>query len=100
MDDFAEAVAMIGEHKAGGVEIYNLSSGVGTTLEEIIDAINRYSADPLKVKHVQNDAAASIRRIVLDMTKFKEKTGWKPKFDIDTGIAETIKRKQNMKEIL
>lgn len=100
MDDFSEAVAMIGEHKTEGVEIYNLSSGIGTTLEEIIDAINKYTSEPLKVKHVQNDAAASIRRIVLDMTKFKEKTGWEPKFDIEAGIAETIKRKMHMKEIL
>ena len=100
MDDFAEAVAEISEHKASGVEIYNLSSGIGTTLEEIIAAINKYSEEPLKVKYVQNNAAASIRRIVLDMTKFKEKTGWKPKYDIDAGVAETIKRKQHMKEIL
>lgn len=100
MDDFAEAVAMIAEHKAEGVEIYNLSSGVGTTLNQIIEAINKYSKEPLRVKHVQNDAAASIRRIVLDMTKFKEKTSWEPKYDIDSGIAETIKRKCHMKEIL
>lgn len=100
MDDFAEAVAMIGEHKAEGVEIYNLSTGIGTTLEKIIEAIDKNSEEPLKVKHVQNDAAASIRRIVLDMTKFKEKTGWVPQYDIDAGIAETIKRKKHMKEIL
>lgn len=100
MDDFSEAVAIIGEHKSEGVEIYNLSSGIGTTLEEIITAINNYSDEPLKIKHVQNDAAASIRRIVLDMTRFKEKTGWEPKYDIETGIAETIKRKRHMKEIM
>ena len=100
MDDFSEAVARIGEYKAKGVEIYNLSSGIGTTLEEIIAAINKHIKEPLKVKHVQNDVAGSIRRIVLDMTKFKEKTGWEPRFDIDAGIAETIKRKQHMKEIL
>lgn len=100
MDDFAEAVAKIGENKSEGVEIYNLSSGIGTTLEEIIEAINKSCEKPLKVKHIQNDAAASIRRIVLDMTKFKEKTGWEPKYDIEAGIAETIKRKQYMKEIM
>lgn len=100
MDDFSEAVAMIGAYKAEGVEVYNLSSGVGTTLEEIIASINKYSSEPLKVKHVQNDAAASIKRVVLDMEKFKAKTGWKPRYDIEAGIKETIKRKQNMMEIL
>ena len=95
-DDFSEAVAMIGNHKAEGVEVYNLSSGVGTTLEEIVQAINNYSPNPLKVNHVQNDATAAIKRIVLDMEKFKAKTGWEPKYDIERGIAETVKRKMGM----
>lgn len=99
-DDFSEAVAIIGEHKAEGVEVYNLSSGVGTTLEEIINAINKYSNEPLKVNHIQNDATAAIKRIVLDMEKFKKKTGWNPKYDIDHGIAATIERKNKMKELL
>lgn len=99
MDDFAEAVAKIGEHKSEGVEIYNLSSGVGTTLEEIIKAINKHSKEPLKLNHIQNDATSVIKRIVLDVTKFKEKTGWEPKYDIEFGVAETIERKYHMKEI-
>lgn len=100
MDDFAEAVALIGRHQSEGVEIYNLSSGIGTTLEEIIQTINRNLGKPLKVDHVQNDVTSSIKRIVLDMTKFKEKTGWQPKYDIDSGIAETIRRKRCLKEII
>lgn len=100
MDDFAEAVAVIGKHKAEGVEVYNLSSGVGTSLGEIIKVINKYSMKPLKLKQVENDATASIRRIVLDMTKFKNKTGWMPKYNIEAGIAETINRKLHFKELI
>ncbi len=99
MDDFSEAVAKIGECQAEGVEVYNLSSGIGTTLEEIVTTINKYSDEPLNIQYEQNDVAGSIRRIVLDMQKFKKKTGWEPRFDIDAGIAETIKRKRHMKEI-
>lgn len=100
MDDFAEAVAIIGEHKMKGVEVYNLSSGIGTTLEEIILAINQNAEQPLKVQHIQNDVTSSIKRIVLDMTKFKEKTGWMPRYDISAGVAETLKRKAHLKEII
>lgn len=99
-DDFSEAVATIGNHKAEGVEVYNLSSGIGTNLEEIVQAINRYSSEPLRINYVQDDATASIKRIILDMEKFKLKTGWKPKYDINKGIAETIERKKKMKELL
>lgn len=97
LDDFSEAVAKIVEYKTKGVEIYNLSSGIGTALGEIIVFINKYSADPLKVVHVQNDVTAPIKRIVLDIEKLKKKTRWMPRFDIETGIAETIKRKQHMR---
>lgn len=100
MDDFAEAVAIIGEHQVEGVEVYNLSSGIGTTLEEIIQAINQNVEQHLKVQHIQDDATSSIKRIVLDMTKFKEKTGWMPKYDLSAGVAETIRRKRHLKEII
>lgn len=100
VDDFSAAVANIGKYKTNGVEIYNLSSGVGTTLQQIIETINKYSGTALLVKRIENNSASSIKRIVLDMQKFKNKTGWEPRFSIDTGIEETIKRKQQMKVIL
>lgn len=98
MDDFSDAVVKIGEHESVGVEIYNLGSGIGTNLNEIIQAINRHIAEPLKVEYVKNDATSAIKRIVLDMDKFKTKTGWEPRYDINGGIAETIKRKQHTKD--
>lgn len=100
VDDFSEAVVKISEHHTSGVEVYNLSSGVGTSLKEIIETINKYSPNELKIKSIQNDNTARIKRIVLDMEEFKIKTGWTPRYDIDKGIIETIKRKKKMKELL
>ena len=99
-DDFSQAVAKISEYSANGVEIYNLSSGIGTTLEEIIKTINNYSSEQMNIIHVNNDATSSIRRIILDMSKFKSKTGWEPQYNIDRGIEETIRRKQNMRDLM
>ena len=99
VDDFSDAVVKIGEMRPSGIEKYNLSSGVGVTLEEIISAINKYSAKPLKVNHIQKDVTSSIKRIVLDMNKFVSVTNWHPRYDIDTGIAETFERKKHLLEI-
>ena len=99
-DDFSEAVAMISKYKAEGVEIYNLSSGVGTTLKEIIKIINKYSLKPLEINHIRNDVTSSIKRIVLDMQKFKNKTGWEPKYDIEQGIAMTMEKKMKMEKLI
>ena len=85
--------------KADGVEIYNLSSGIGTSLEEIINCINTHFPTPLKVNHVQSDATSSIKRIVLNVEKIKDKIGWEPLYDIQQGIAETINRKRHSSEL-
>lgn len=99
VDDFADAVVQIADYKADGVEVYNLSSGIGTSLAEIIDGINQFVDSPIQLQHESKDATASIKRIVLDMTKFKEKTGWTPKYDIIRGIGQTIERKKHMIKI-
>ncbi len=100
VDDFSDAVVKIGERKSEEVEIYNLSSGTGVTLREIIEAIDKYVAKPLEINHIKNDAASSIKRIVLDMDKFRKVTDWQPQYDIDAGIAKTIERKKHMTEII
>ena len=92
-DDFSEAVAMITEENPDGMEVYNLGSGIGTSLETIIACINAHLDTPLNLKHIDNDSSANIKRIVLDMTKFKNKTGWIPKYSIEEGIVKTIERK-------
>lgn len=94
IDDFSEALCKIAEHQSEDVEIYNLSSGIGTSLEEIIDSINKYSDKHLMLNRVENDFASGISRIVLDICKFYNLTGWSPKHDIDSGIAATIERKK------
>lgn len=96
LDDFSEAVAQIGAEETNGVEVYNLSSGIGIALEEIISIINKYSSAPLEIVKIQNDVTRNIKRIVLDMEKFYTKTGWRPKYNIESGIAETFIRKSKM----
>ena len=100
LDDFSCAVAKIANYKVNGVEIYNLSSGIGTSLKEIILCINKYSEKPLKVKYIDNNSTSSIKRIVLEMEKFKNKTGWNPQFSIEDGILETINRKKKIQLII
>lgn len=94
VDDFAKAVSLIGNFKAEGVEVFNLGSGVGTSLQEIVNIINEMTNNSLNIEHINNNSTSSIKRIVLDMSKFKNHTGWEPSIDIKTGIAKTIERKK------
>lgn len=95
IDDFAEAVVKIANFEKEGISKYNLSSGVGTSLKDIVNIINNYVPNKLKINYIENDATSSINRIVLDINKICSTINWKPKFSIESGIKETIKRKKN-----
>lgn len=93
LDDFSRGVAAISSHKPVGIEIYNLASGTGTALKDIIEIINKHVNRPLVLNYRSEGTVSNISRVVLDVYKFKEKTGWEPKYDIDAGIVKTIKLK-------
>ena len=92
-DDLSDAIVKIGEFDSSSFDVYNLGSGVGVTLSEIVEIINKNIPTPLKVMRIENSYTSSIKRIVLSMDKFYKKTGWRPKYDIESGIKETVKRK-------
>lgn len=93
LDDFVDAVVKLSDFDAKGVEKYNLGSGIGTSLRDIIDIINKFSPFQLIVHIIDNDITSAVERIVLDINKIESKINWKPKYSIENGIKETIRRK-------
>ena len=68
--------------------VYNLGSGVGVSVNEIVDAIYSVVGQTTKVNHV---AAPStfVQKNVLDVTKFTEEFGVKAEMSIYDGIKAT-----------
>lgn len=98
VDDFTDAVEMISDREFQGFNVYNIGSGVGVSLKEIIGIINDKMGKPLKVNHAPNDVTDSIERIVLNCNKVTRDFGWRPKYNIEQGIIETINRKKRIME--
>lgn len=84
IDDFIEAVATLVEQSACG--IYNIGSGCGNSLSQIIEAV-QYNCDT----ELQITTAGTLIKDeafnVLDISKIKSGTGWSPKTGIDEGIS-------------
>lgn len=99
-DDFSRAVVKIASKKVNGVQIFNLGSGYGTTLETIIDIINKYVNNPLKINYIQYDSTFSIKRIILDMKKFHDFVDFEYEYDIESGIKKTIERKKHIQRLI
>lgn len=84
MDDVTEALAMAMRYE-GPEKVFNVGSGVGHSLLEIIDLIEGETGRRLDVSFTaprQSDVPLN----VLDVSLIREKLGWEPKTDIRTGI--------------
>ncbi|MBT5820551.1 MAG: dTDP-glucose 4,6-dehydratase [Candidatus Magasanikbacteria bacterium] len=89
VDDHARAIEAILEKGKVG-EAYNIGTGVEKTVEEITDIILQTLEKPESLKTYVPDRLGHDRRYLLDDTKLRKETGWKPEISFDEGIKETI----------
>lgn len=90
VQDFCEAMVEI-THNGKSGEIYNVGSGRGHSITEIVDQINRVinrDKKSLSVQHL-SQRPFDVRSNVLDRTKIGAITDWYPKTDLITGISHT-----------
>jgi UDP-glucose 4-epimerase len=82
--------ALVGVHAAStSPEVVNIGSGVPTTLRELVDLV-RTTVAPSQVM-VQHRAGRSFDApsTWLDISLAAQALGWKPRFDLPTGLEET-----------
>jgi UDP-glucose 4-epimerase len=83
INDFTEAVKALLDYSAFG--IYNIGSGSGTSLKQIIDAVQVTCETEVKIQMAEkliNDESYN----VLDIDKIKSLTGWRPVTGIEKGV--------------
>ncbi len=67
-------------------EIYNVGSGEGHSVREVLDIVRRVTGHDVTVERVPGEYTG-VRRSVLDVSKLRERTGWAPQIGIEEGIA-------------
>jgi UDP-glucose 4-epimerase len=72
-------------------EIFNIGSGVGATVFDIIAAVEACSGVPLTLERV-DASAQEVSDIVLDVTHAAQKLGWRPRVPLDAGIRDTFEQ--------
>jgi len=68
--------------------IYNIGNGKGTSLNELIQMMRDVTGKEISPQYIQ-DSGKYISKIVLDIEKIRNDTGWFPKTDIPDGIRKT-----------
>ena len=89
IDDLASALTACLE-RASWNEVYNVGTGVGTSVTQVLQTLERTVGRPLRVETVPSYVGPA--RSVLDPEKLKRVTGWSPAFDLRTGIATAWSR--------
>lgn len=71
-----------------GTHVYNAASGVGITLDAMLDAIDRVTGQPLQ-RDYQMARRVDVRRILLDISASNSAFGWSPEISLDEGLRRT-----------
>jgi UDP-glucose 4-epimerase len=84
--DVVRAMLAAHERDAGGV--YNVGTGVETSVLELYEAIQRASGIERGAEHAPA-RLGELQRSVLDASLAERELGWRPEVDLGAGLAET-----------
>lgn len=90
--DVVEAYkAVIMAEKITPGEAYNISSGKGITMKDLLEKLLSNSTKKLEIKEdPEKNRPSDIPITVGDNTKFKSEFGWEPKHSIDEALKDTL----------
>ncbi|MDX9692453.1 MAG: dTDP-glucose 4,6-dehydratase, partial [Acholeplasmataceae bacterium] len=78
-------------HKGRNGEVYNIGGHNERTNLEVVKTILRELNKPESLIRYVTDRKGHDLRYAIDPTKIENELGWKPKYNFDTGITQTIK---------
>lgn len=97
--DHCSAIDLIVRNGKDG-EVYNIGGHNERTNLEVVKTILKVLGKPESLIEFVTDRPGHDRRYAMDPTKIESELGWKPKYNFDTGIVETIKWNVENKEWL
>jgi UDP-glucose 4-epimerase len=71
--------------------VYNVGSGVASTLNEVLEEIKHVSGKSPQV-HYQPSRVFDVPHVVLNITRAHEELGWEPRYSLRDGITLLYER--------
>jgi len=84
--DMAKA-ALLAMRKDCEEKVFNVGSGVGTSVNEIVELISEVTGLTVNPTYVE-ERAFDVRKIVLDISRIERELGWKPETELRVGIGK------------
>jgi UDP-glucose 4-epimerase len=86
------AAALVAAATAGGpgLDVYNVGTGTGTTIEDVVQTISEITGRPLDVRQVPGRMREGDGHLVSDPQKLIQASGWKPQYDLESGLRRLL----------
>jgi UDP-glucose 4-epimerase len=75
---------------AAGLEVYNVGTGTGTAIQDVLQVIEEITGNPLEVRQVPGRMRDDDGHLISDPRKLMRATGWKPVCDLRTGLEKLL----------
>lgn len=90
VDDVARALVLGGSADAPGAQTFNVGSGVGRSLNDVADAVERAVGRPLERLRAP-PRPADVPAVALDIARARRLLGWAPAIDWETAVARACR---------
>jgi UDP-glucose 4-epimerase len=87
--DTADALVAMAEGKSG-YEVFNVGTGVGTAIEDVVAALEGLVGSTLEVRQVPERMRDGDGHLISDPRKLMDETGWKPRYNLQTGLGRLL----------
>ena len=94
VEDVISANILAAETRATGV--FNIGGGSNISINSLAELIMKICGERLGLDY-SDPAPGDVRHSLADISRANEKLGYKPKFDLNKGLKETVKWIQNQK---
>ena len=91
VDDVADALLSAATY-SGTHSLFNIGCGVGTSLNELVELIQRHIPHPLKINY-KPGRGFDVAQNVLDIRRASVEMNWRPMVGIQAGLERMLNKK-------
>jgi UDP-glucose 4-epimerase len=89
IDDAVDATILAAVHPRAEGEVFNVGTGIETSVNRLAEAIGTALDRPAIVNHIDRRDVDNIRRRVVNIEKARRMLRWTPQHTLDRGLAST-----------
>lgn len=97
IDDFIDLISILLTKFPTGYTIFNVGFGKSHSLEEVVELIKKILNTEADIEYSNSVRPNDIIDMVADTSSLRNRYGWKPVIEIDTGLRLTLSEMFNKK---